>query len=491
MEVVLAGYNVDAELLEAIKEGRAFDPFSLTPETISAAYARISRSEKSATELRKESLSDVPRARASNQKIVFGMSHHSVAEHAYFNFDVIGVSRLALEWLEESRLCSFTEKSQRYVNFERSDYVIPPEIHNTSQVEELIHLEEKKLSLYNKATKRLKKIFSGKKERAEEDARYILGLATESQVGFSANARNLEYLIRKLNAHPLAEGRELGEKLYAEARRIAPSLIIMADAREFKETTGAELKEDFLKSGLQDCCQAVAEALSAFQESSFPFSQPLPKVWCSGGASRIDEEVLASTVFRHGSLPYREARSLVLRINENERKKFFLDCLKSLSQYDALPREFETVWFKFEAVISASCYAQLKRHRICTQLVQPYSPEFGYVIPETVKTVRLEGDFENLMNRSSEFGEKLKKIRPGLEAYAYTNGHQRRVLLVANARELYHIARLRMDKHAQWEIQEVAGRMVEEARKIAPITMLLACGKDQFEGLKKKIYKSP
>ena len=99
----------------------------LTPETLSAAYARISRSPLPIDQLRKKACQDVEKARKSNQKIIFAMGHHSVAEHAVFNFDIMGVSRLALEEIERFRLVSYTEKSQRYVTLD-GDYVLPGEI---------------------------------------------------------------------------------------------------------------------------------------------------------------------------------------------------------------------------------------------------------------------------------------------------------------------------------------------------------------------------
>ena len=114
VKIVLAGYNVDAEVLEELKR-RAPARDDVTPETLSAAYARISRDPRPADELRAAARREVEGARRSNRRIIFGMGHHSVAEHAVFNFDVIGVSRLAIEDLERFRLCSFTEKSQRYI----------------------------------------------------------------------------------------------------------------------------------------------------------------------------------------------------------------------------------------------------------------------------------------------------------------------------------------------------------------------------------------
>ena len=127
MKILLAGYNVDYNLIRELKEKSALRQ-DITPETISAAYARISRSPKSVNELRADALTEVDKARKSNRNIVFEMGHSSVAEHAVFNIDVIGVSRLLTEEIEKFRLCSYTEKSQRYVLFD-GDFVVPAHTH--------------------------------------------------------------------------------------------------------------------------------------------------------------------------------------------------------------------------------------------------------------------------------------------------------------------------------------------------------------------------
>ena len=123
MKIILAGYNLD---YETIREFQNLNPEmqNLTPETVSAAYARISRSPKPVDELRAVARQEVEKARQSNRNIVFEMGHSSIAEHAVFNIDVIGVSRLLVEEIEKFRLCAYTEKSQRYVLLE-DDFVIP------------------------------------------------------------------------------------------------------------------------------------------------------------------------------------------------------------------------------------------------------------------------------------------------------------------------------------------------------------------------------
>ncbi|HPC74883.1 MAG TPA: FAD-dependent thymidylate synthase, partial [Syntrophales bacterium] len=114
MKILLAGYNIDYETIREMRKALPGADY-LTPESISAAYARISRNPLPVNELRKISRTEVESARKSNRNIVFAMGHSSIAEHAVFNIDVLGVSRLLAEEIEKFRLCSYTEKSQRYV----------------------------------------------------------------------------------------------------------------------------------------------------------------------------------------------------------------------------------------------------------------------------------------------------------------------------------------------------------------------------------------
>ncbi|MGZ6220476.1 MAG: FAD-dependent thymidylate synthase, partial [Syntrophales bacterium] len=83
MKIILAGYNLDFETIRDFQKLRP-DAQDLTPETTSAAYARISRSPKAVDELRAAARQEVERARQSNRNIVFEMGHSSVAEHAVF-----------------------------------------------------------------------------------------------------------------------------------------------------------------------------------------------------------------------------------------------------------------------------------------------------------------------------------------------------------------------------------------------------------------------
>ena len=75
--------------------------------------------------------------------------------------------------------------------------------------------------------------------------------------------------------------------------------------------------------------------------------------------------------------------------------------------------------------------------------------------------------------------------------YVLTNSHQRRVLVTIDARELYHMARLREDAAAQWDIRDIAGRMIEQARHVMPLTLTLACGKDNYPKVYEDLFGKP
>ena len=168
MRIILAGYNLDTSIIEQFREGGA-PAEALTPETVAVAYARISRDPAPVTELRQRAIDDVEMARRSARSIVFGMNHQSVAEHAIFNFDILDVSRLCVEALEWHRLCSYTEKSQRYQEL-MGDYVVPAEFEGPDR--ELFEKTMKsQKELYGRALERLLDYFRRKHLKMASDSR--------------------------------------------------------------------------------------------------------------------------------------------------------------------------------------------------------------------------------------------------------------------------------------------------------------------------------
>jgi thymidylate synthase ThyX len=159
--------------------------------------------------------------------------------------------------------------------------------------------------------------------------------------------------------------------------------------------------------------------------------------------------------------------------------------------YDFPPREFEHAVLTFELVVSASCFAQLKRHRMATLTVQDYDPALGATLPPSIEAMGEGAAFRDMIARTGQAYAILKEAAGAAAAYVLTNAHRRRVLLKVNLRELYHISRLREDASAQWDIRRVSAEMSRLARGRFPLAGMLLCGKDAYPDRYEEIFGRP
>jgi len=490
MKVLLAGYNIDSQVISELKE-HSPSRSDVTPETLSASYARISRDARPASELRAAARAEVDRARRSNRNIIFKMGHHSVAEHAVFNFDIIGLSRLAAEELERFRLSSYTEKSQRYITL-GDDYVIPEEVRKAGKTEMFCRMIRDQNVLYHRLYGRLQPYFYKKhtelaqnpqKRRlldgwAKEDARYVVSLATEGQLGMTINARNLELLVRRFASRKLAELKELKTKLFVLAKEVAPSIILFTGPNDFDAKTYEELE--------------VASRAVLKTEEEIHEEESHKDVSLVSYTNEADEKLIASLLHTSSSHSFEACLSRAKKLNPRQKREFMKKTFQHLEFYDTTLREFEYVNLTFDLLISASCFAQLKRHRMTTQTVQKYNPELGVTIPPSVEAIGATPEFLEIIGRTDQTYLLMKDAMEVGAEYVLTNAHRRRVLLQTNAREMYHISRLREDATAQWDIRAVVGKMIQMAKKVMPLTFLLIGGKDSYPSVYEKIFaRSP
>jgi thymidylate synthase ThyX len=171
-----------------------------------------------------------------------------------------------------------------------------------------------------------------------------------------------------------------------------------------------------------------------------------------------------------------------------ERKTLFKTALCNLQFYDSLLREFEYVNLTFDIVLSAACFGQLKRHRMASLIAQDYDPALGITVPAAVKAIGREEMFRKVAAKAEEVYRTIGKKYPMAAPYILTNAHRRRILMRVNAREMYHISRLREDAHAQWDIQQVVGAMSAQAKKAMPLVFSMIGGKDCYNELYQKLY---
>ena len=129
-------------------------------------------------------------------RMLIKRGHLSVLEHAYATFRISGASRAFTHQLVRHRLCSFIQQSQRYVDESNFNFIEPQSIKNNPEAHSIF---TESIDNARKTYMKLQKL--GIKN---EDARFVLPNATESQIVITANLREWRHIV-ELRGEPDAQ----------------------------------------------------------------------------------------------------------------------------------------------------------------------------------------------------------------------------------------------------------------------------------------------
>jgi thymidylate synthase (FAD) len=169
------------------------------------------------------------------------IGHESPMEHVSFTFGIEGISRACSHQLVRHRIASYSQKSQRYVNEDGFDYIIPPEI---AAVDEAKNVFEKQMAdlveSYHKIAEILTEVhktsFIGKgldekeaehkaKKKAYEDARFVLPNACETKIVVTMNVRSLFNFFRHRCCNRAQwEIKAVADEMLKLCREVAPNV---------------------------------------------------------------------------------------------------------------------------------------------------------------------------------------------------------------------------------------------------------------------------
>jgi len=140
---------------------------------------------------------------------------------------------------------------------------------------------------------------------------------------------------------------------------------------------------------------------------------------------------------------------------------------------------FEHASFTFSVEgISRACSHQLVRHRIASYSQQSQrhvkidtTSQSWYVVPPSIveNGFRCE-KFTNCIKEIACVYDELVRIGVKEEdaRFVLPNACKTNIVITMNARELLHFFKLRLAKEAQWEIREMAKKMLRLVKPIAP-----------------------
>ena len=91
---------------------------------------------------------------------------------------------------------------------------------------------------------------------------------------------------------------------------------------------------------------------------------------------------------------------MVSSMDRREKESLMRTAFKHIKSYDPVLREFENAELHFELLISASCFAQMKRHRMATITCQDYDPALGVTVPPAVSEIGMNDAFMGILDRN-------------------------------------------------------------------------------------------
>lgn len=146
------------------------------------------------------------------------MGHESCIEHCLFTFAIEDVSRSLSHQLVRHRIASYSQQSQRYVNAENFDFIIPDSVKN--------NIEPLALEIYASAIEIQRKAYKtlvNSCDVPKEDARALLPNATTTNLVMSINLRSLRNFYKERSCvHAQQEIRELAEEMMKQVKQYIP-----------------------------------------------------------------------------------------------------------------------------------------------------------------------------------------------------------------------------------------------------------------------------
>ena len=175
---------------------------------------------------------DISRAQQEDfVRQVVASGHVSPIEHVSFTFAVQGISRALSHQLVRHRIASFSQQSQRYVDGSAFDYILPPAIaRNAAAKERFLRCLEEIGEAYRDVKAILEE--SGRKDKAKEDARFLLPQAAETRIIVTMNCRGLlNFFEQRCCTRAQWEIRAMAGAMLQQCQEVLPVIFSTAGAR--------------------------------------------------------------------------------------------------------------------------------------------------------------------------------------------------------------------------------------------------------------------
>ncbi len=472
--------------------------FALTnlPEVVKGAlFARYSRSPKSLRRLLLDEFlpedgstptlssdddTGVAQAEGLYDRVLAEYGDDSVAQLGGAHVAVEGASNLLTKVLEWGRLASYLEQSTRYIRLDdrpggRHRYHRPAGVMADP---ELAGLYESTLDaafdayaglvprlvahidahVPNDPTAPASARDRAVRASALDALRGLLPAATEANVGIFGSGQAYEALLVRMQASPLAEARECGERMLTELRKVVPAFLTRVDRPD---------------RGVRHARYLAANAAATAQVADHlfgdvPSTPDGPQVRLVDFDPDGEDRVLAHALWPASGRPLAEVRARVATLSQAMRSRVMAAyCGERSDRRERPGRALEATDYTFEVVCDYGAYRDLQRHRMLSLQAQPLTPDLGYDIPPDVADADVADEYVATQKACAALARAIGERVPDEAGYAVTLAHRIRFTMTMNAREAMHVIELRSQPQGHVTYRQVAQQMHELIRDVA------------------------
>lgn len=411
----------------------------------------------------------------------FDYGHASIADLGHVAVCFEGCSELAaLEVLDE-QVWDGQARSTRYQDFSTAGHVTPPELVGHALEADYHASIERLIGAYVEVNAQAKAWLSERHPKPEEMkkgpyerniaarafdmARYLLPLSIPTNVGQVTSIRTLERQISRLLASPLAEVRDLADKLTAGCREApsgggqAPAPTLARHAR----------RSDFTVEWRERAAAAVAERFGEAQPPTRAFTSLVPR-------TQPEVELLTGLLYEFARAPWAALAESVAAMPGPERQELIRRILESRGRFDELPRAARAGHaYTFEIVMDVGGWRDMHRHRRCQQHLQEFDLTAGGELPPDAEESGIAGRVGEEYERVLETARKVEAAHgPRVAAYLLPLMHRVRSVFKMDFAEIDYICRLRSGIKGHPSYRRVAWDMYQELQRAEPNLAFLA-----------------
>ena len=469
-----------------------------------ALMSRYSRTDKSMRKIfLDEFVQNENRGEEFYNKVLLEYGDGSVAELGEAQIAIEGLSNIAVKKIEDRRIgLSYLEKSSRYVAWDKKvndeyKFYREPEIMNSRHADKYIESCNLDFEVYSRNIQTAIKYMqerepiekqkfrnsngedvsfsrlSGEDEiksatriynatiraKALDILRGILPASTLTNVGVTGNGRAFEYLLTILYSSGLQEEKVLAGKIQRELNTTIRSFVKRADDNHGK--------------ALQKYLNNIKTKSTALGKK---YLKPRKKTdqlvdlvdWES--EKKAEDNIITAILYEQSDgASYRDILTQVKNMKQVDRKNIF-KIFTSLRQNrrQRPPRAFEMTGYTFDFLTNFGMFRDFHRHRVLTLERQILGTNHGYFMPDEIKHLGIQKDFDDCMYKAKEVFNLIKPKMPEQAQYVVNFAYNYPYFMKLNLREAVHLIELRTVPQGHQDYRKVAQEMFKAIKKVHP-----------------------